>query len=203
MLRALLVAMALLAGQIAPASHAQDAAAPALRPASPVLTLDQDRLFRESAWGKAALAGAEKAAADLTAENRRIDEQLQTEEQVLTDRRALMAPADFTKLASEFDSRVEGIRTAQEAKNRAIVSQLEAEQKAFFSAIRPVLEDLLVETGASAILASGAVLVTTTATDITSTAIARIDAIYPDMPAQSPAAPEGDAIPGTQAPALP
>ncbi|NGM46713.1 OmpH family outer membrane protein [Rhodobacter sp. SGA-6-6] len=186
-LRPALLALALaLPGQGVPA---QEAPAEVTRPAPVVLTLDQDRFFRDSAWGRAAIARAEAEGAELTAENRRIEEALQQEEQSLTDRRAAVPAEDFTRLAADFDTRVEGIRDAQEAKSRAIVGKLEAEQTAFFAAARPVLETLLEDSGASAILAGGAVILATEATDITATAVRHMDAAHPGLPPEAPESP--------------
>jgi Skp family chaperone for outer membrane proteins len=165
-----------------------------------VLTLDQERLFRESAWGRAAIARAEAEGAALTIENRRIEEALQTEEQALTERRATMSASDFALLATEFDTRVEGIRAAQDAKSRAIVGVLEREQQQFFAATRPVMEAMLRDIGASAIFASGAVLYAAVPIDITQTAIQRMDAAYPGLPSDAspnPAPSEPQAPPNT------
>ncbi len=184
-LRPVLLALALmLPGQ---GAMAQEAPAEIARPAPMVLTLDQDRFFSESAWGRAIIARAEAEGNELMTENRRIEEALQQEEQDLTDRRALVPPAEFTRLATDFDTRVEGIRAAQEAKSRAILDQRDAERRAFFSAAGPVLEAVLNESGASAILVSGAVIMATQATDITQTAIQRMDAAYPGPPPEDPA----------------
>lgn len=180
-LRPVLVALALmLPGQ---GAMAQDTPAETAPPPAPaVLTLDQDRFFGESAWGRAAIARTEVERAELAEENRRIEEALQQEEQSLTDRRALVPPEEFSRLAADFDTRVEGIRAAQEAKLRAVLARHEAEQKAFFAAAGPVLETVLAESGASAILVAGAVIRATQATDITQAAIQRMDEAYPGLP---------------------
>ncbi|MEZ5797448.1 MAG: OmpH family outer membrane protein [Paracoccaceae bacterium] len=169
----------------------------------PVLTLDQDRLFRESAWGKAALARAEEEGRRLTEENRRIDAALENEERDLTDRRATLSAAEFAPLASAFDSKVEEIRTAQEAKSRAIGRQLEEDRQRFFEAATPVLAQLLEESGAAAILSDSAVIMSLSALDITSSAIARVDTALPP-PQDDPAPPEGaDPAPDAPAPDTP
>ena len=158
------------------------------RPApAPVLTLDQDRLFRESAWGRAVLARAETDGQDLATENRRIEEALEKEERDLTERRATMDPAAFAALASAFDVKVEEIRTAQEGKSRSISRRLEEDRQKFFEAVTPVLGELLSESGAAAILADTAIVMSLTSLDITSAAIARIDQRLPPPPVTEPA----------------
>ena len=159
----------------------------------PVLTLDQERLFRESAWGRAAIARAEAEGAALSQENRRIDEALEREERELTERRAGMKAADFAALASQFDVKVEEIRTAQDGKARAINRHLEEDRQRFFEVVTPILGDLLAETGAAAILANSAIVMSLASLDITSTAIQRVDAVLP--PPEAVPAPAPDETP--------
>ena len=188
---ALLAAALALAGQ---SLMAQDVAPPTT--ATPVVvTLDPDRFFRESAWGKEVIRRFEAERETLGAENRRIEEALQKEEQDLTTRRATVPPAEFSRLASDFDTRVEGIRAAQEAKSQALIASRENQQRAFFAAARPVLEALLQDSGASAILAAGAVLISDDDTDITPRAIEWMDRAHPDAPTDEALAPEPPATP--------
>lgn len=204
-LAALLAGAALIPGVAA----AQDQAAPDPQPAEapvtlppPVLTLDQDRLFEESAWGRDALTRAEEATAALAAENRRIEQALEKEERDLTERRANMTAADFAVLATEFDAKVEEIRAAQDAKSRAISRRLDEDRTRFFQAVTPVLGQLLAETGAAAILADGAVVMSLTSLDITETAISRVDAVLvPPGPDLQPAPQEAQPQSGPAQPA--
>ncbi len=151
----------------------------------PVLTLDQDRLFKESAYGRAVLARAESDGKALAAENRRIEDALEKEERDLTDRRTTMNAADFATIASEFDVKVKAIRDAQDGKSRAITRRLEEDRQHFFESATPILGDLLAESGAAAILADSAIIMSLTSLDITSAAIARMDAAVP-APASAP-----------------
>ena len=100
-------------------------------------------------------------------ENRRIDEALEREERELTERRAEMKAADFAALASQFDVKVEEIRTAQDGKARAINRHLEEDRQRFFEVVTPILGDLLAETGAAAILANSAIVMSLASLDIT------------------------------------
>jgi Skp family chaperone for outer membrane proteins len=196
---ALLCAGALAApAQEPPAEPAGQGGAPAEapRPMSLVLTLNQERLFRESLWGKAALQRAEAEAQALAAENRRIEDALEAEERSLTDRRATMEPAAFAAVAAEFDTRVEAIRAAQDGKSRTLTRQLDEDRQAFFTAATPILGQILRDTGAVAILADTSVVLSLSAIDVTDDAIARMDAAMtapapaPDAgPQSAPAAP--------------
>lgn len=178
---------------------------PAETAAPPILTLNQDRLYRDSAFGRAALARAEAEAADLSAENRRLEAALEAEERALTDRRAALSPEDFAPLAAAFDQKVEEIRAAQDAKSRAITRQLDDDRKRFFETALPVLGELLNDTGAVAILADSAIILSLSSLDITDEAIARIDLVLtapdPAPPAPAPDAPVAPDAPGEPAPA--
>ncbi|MDQ2068013.1 OmpH family outer membrane protein [Xinfangfangia sp. CPCC 101601] len=172
---------------------------PLTQTAPAVVTLDADRFFRESAWGRAVIAALEVERDNLAAENRRIEEALQKEEQALTERRSAVPAADFSRIARDFDMRVEGIRRAQDTKSQALIATRDAEQRAFFAAAGPVLRQVMMESGASAILASGAVLMAVTEADITAAAIERMDATHPKpLPVPTP-----EPVPAPQPPASP
>ncbi len=176
--------------------------------ATQILTLDQDRLFRESLWGRAALARAEAETAALAAENRRIETALETEERDLTERRPTLAPEDFAPLAAAFDAKVEEIRAAQDAKSRAITRQLEEDRQRFFEAALPVLGQLLETTGGLAILSDQAIILSRKSIDITDTAILRMNEALPAPdeavpPEGTPAEGEPQIAPATRAGAGP
>lgn len=174
------------AGELARPSRAADGAVGraelAASERSPLLTLDQDRLFQETARGRAALARAETAAQALVSENRSIELDLEAEELALTQTRATMSPLEFSTLARSFDMRVEEFRAQQENKSRAIARQIEDERQAFFAAILPILAELMAERGAVAITAKETLILSLNAIDVTDEAILLIDNL-PD-PAQ-------------------
>ena len=87
--------------------------------ASPILTLDQERLFNGSRVAERMSAEIERRTDDLAAENRRIEAQLVAEELELTERRATLEPSEFRNLADKFDALVQSIREEQDAKARA------------------------------------------------------------------------------------
>ncbi|MGR3572117.1 OmpH family outer membrane protein [Brevirhabdus sp.] len=149
-------------------------------PQSPVLTLDQDRLFRQSLFGQRVLADLEAETKALSAENRRIEGELAKEEKELTVRRETMPPAEFNKLADAFDKRVVGIRAAQDAKARAISQISDKGQQAFFERAFPVLAEVVRQTGAFAILDSRAIVISANTIDITDQAIQRVDLVLGD-----------------------
>jgi Skp family chaperone for outer membrane proteins len=155
----------------APAARAQQQPAP-----SAVLVLNQDRLLAQTEFGQRIQSELEAASTALAAENRRIEAQLTEEELQLTELRPTMEADAFRVLADEFDTRVRGIRAAQDAKARDLTAQAEAAQQRFFEEIVPVLLDLVRARGASVLIDSRTVLLSAGGIDITDAAIAAIDA---------------------------
>ena len=88
-----------------------------------------------------------------------------------------MTPDAFRKLADAFDAKVQKIRQDQDAKNDDIsTARRDAERKAFFQKVVPILGQLVRDDGAVAILNDQAIFLSLNAIDITDRAIARIDA---------------------------
>jgi Skp family chaperone for outer membrane proteins len=171
-----------LAGQIA---RAQEAAGSAPEqggnPAPPVvfasiLTLDDERFFADSVFGKSVIARQERDSRALIDENRRIEAALEAEEKDLTIRRTTLSREDFAPLAEAFNEKVEGIRKAQDAKTRDLQRGFDADRQRFLEAARPVLAEVMGARGAVAIIDSRAVFVGFDNIDVTDEAIARLDA---------------------------
>lgn len=147
---------------------------------SPVVTVDQDRLFEESAWGRRVVAEVERRSAALAAENRAIEEDLVAEEQELTDLRPEMEPDAFRARATDFDERVQRLRSEQDAKAVALAEFREAEQQRFFAAVGDVLTEVVTERGAVAVLDRRAIILSIESIDITDEVIARVDTTLGD-----------------------
>lgn len=170
----------------APFGHAQEANANGGAefqlglPQSGILTIQPDRLFSESAFGKRVEREIEAEGAVLTAENRRIEAELRSEELELTERRSGMEPDAFRALADAFDEKVQETRRRQDQKLREISQMGEEARREFIKASLPVLQQIMQEAGAGAILDHSSVFLSADAADITSLAIARIDAVLGD-----------------------
>jgi Skp family chaperone for outer membrane proteins len=160
----IVVGSLVLASQVA----AQDAPAP-------LLTLDQDRLFLESDFGKAVIAREREATQALEQENRKIEAELVAEEQALTEARATLTPEEFTAKADAFDKKVERIRGEQDAKASRLTEKRDKDRKDFLQVAVPVLGDLLGSKGAAAILDKNLVILSLSAVDITDEAIAAVN----------------------------
>lgn len=154
---------------LAGAVHAQEAPAP-------LLTLDQDRFFLESDFGRAVVERERAETAALEQENKRIEAELVVEEQALTEQRKSLSPEEFSTRAAAFDEKVERIRSEQDAKARLLVEKRDDERTEFLQLAGPVLGELLGERQATAILDKGLVIASLSAIDITDDAIAKLNA---------------------------
>ncbi|WP_299653281.1 OmpH family outer membrane protein [uncultured Tateyamaria sp.] len=147
---------------------------------SPILTIDSDRLYSDSAFGQRVVREIEAQTSALAEDNRRIEAELEAEEQALTDQRADMEPDAFRALADAFDARVEVIRRDREARSRSIAALLEENRDRFLASAAPVLEKIMRDAGAAVILEQRSVFVSANAIDITDLAISRMDAVLGD-----------------------
>ena len=166
---------------------------------SPILTLEVDRLYADSAYGRKVTAALEEQGADLAAENRRIESDLTEEERRLTEQRRSLPPAEFRALADDFDQKVQALRREQDAKARMLGDLSDNRRRQFLAEAEPVLAELMLEAGAAVILDKRQVLLAAEVIDITETAISRIDAeigegpdLLPETPLPDPAAPGTD-----------
>lgn len=165
-------------------------------PALPVLTLDIERLFDDTLWGKAITAGLARESAALAAENTRIADDLIAEEKLLTERRAKLTPAAFRAEADAFDERATGIRAAQKAKAQALTQSYEAARQAFYVASGPLIDEILTRRGAVMVLDRRAIIRGLEAADITGDLARLMDARLGTGPAAAAPGQPGDGAGG-------
>lgn len=196
--RRLAVLVALSLGLSAPAGAQQHT--------TPIVVVDQERLFQDSRYGQRVLSEIDDRSAALAAENRGIEARLVAEESELTELRATLSVSAFRARADDFDTRVEALRDAQDAKGRDVARFRDEAQQRFYLRIGEVLTGILAERDAQVLLDRRSVLSVIDSVDITDLAIARIDAAFgagelPDLPAEedAPAPPpaDGATAPGT------
>lgn len=149
-------------------------------PRGQILTIEPERLYNNSDFGKRVTRQLEAESAVLVAENRRIEAELTTEEKDLTVRRSAMQPAAFRALADAFDKKVQKTRRTQDAKTKELTLLSDANRQIFLQAARPVLEKLMLEAGAGVILDRDTIFLSANATDITDLAIERINSVLGD-----------------------
>jgi Skp family chaperone for outer membrane proteins len=167
---------------------------------SPVLTIDPDRLFADSEYGKRVERELEDQARALAAQNRKIEAELSAEEKKLTEERPKLPPEQFRKLADAFDTKVQRIRKEQDAKNKALGTRREEERRKFLRLVLPILASLIRENGAVAILNRQAIFLSFNGIDITDRAIARINTRIGDGAALDKTAPDTKPAPGAATP---
>lgn len=168
---------------------------------APFVTVDQERLFAESAFGRRAIAEIERRSRALAAENRRIEAELVAEERALTELRPTLPHAEFRTRAEAFDAKVQQLRAEQDQKEVEVSALRDGAQAVFFARVGPVLGEVIRERGAVAILDRRVVILAVDSIDVTEAAIARIDAVLGDGAGLWPAeeAAEGAAKPPIEA----
>lgn len=142
---------------------------------SQILTIESERLFSESAFGKSIARQIEEDLAELAAENRSIEAELTAEEKSLTKQRPQMPPQDFRAVADAFDARVQVIRREQLNKELQISKRRDLARTDFLNAVQPVLEDLMRSSQAAVILEKKSTLFSVNAIDVTDQAIEQIN----------------------------
>ncbi|MFK7744007.1 MAG: OmpH family outer membrane protein [Roseobacter sp.] len=147
---------------------------------SPILTIDSESLFEESAFGQSVIATLEARGAALAAENRAIEAELATEEKELTDLRPTITPEEFRPLADAFDAKVQQTRQAQDTKTRELNAALENQRVVFLNAAIPVLEQIMREANAAVVLERRSIFISSSVVDITRLAIDRLNASLGD-----------------------
>ena len=166
-----------------------------------VVTIDQERLFSDSAFGRAVTAEVERAVRELSEQNRGLERELAEEEQRLTGLRPELPAEEFRGLADAFDARVEEIRRTQESRGRAISVFRDTQRQRFFEAALPVITDVVVASGAVAVLDNRAIILALDQIDITDEVLDRVDAVLgaAEVPPVLPGPGQLDA-PGTAVP---
>ncbi|MBT0956816.1 OmpH family outer membrane protein [Alphaproteobacteria bacterium KMM 3653] len=159
-------------------------------PSSPILVVDQERLFTDTLFGKRVQAEIDAASQDLIAENSRIQEELAAEEEELTQKRATMEPAAFRVLADAFDEKATRLRAIQDAKIPRLTRQRDRERQKFMNALLPILGQITQDRGAVAVLERRSVFVSVAAIDVTDQIIARADELLGDGAGIDPPTPK-------------
>ncbi len=161
--------------------------------ASPILVIDQERLFRESELGNRITQELEDAAEALGQENRRIEAELTAEELELTERRSELPANEFRELADAFDEKVQRLRAQQDAKQVELERRQAADQQVFLNEIGPILGQVAQERGADIVLDRRAAFLVSDSIDVTDVVIRRVnESVAQDGTLDLPPAPEND-----------
>ena len=155
-----------------------------------ILTIDVDELFSQSQFGARVLNDYRSGQESFAAENRLISAGLREEKLALAAQRSAMTDEAFRREAEAFDDKAQAIRRSQDAKQRELESILTDGRNRFLEVTRPILEELMLSRGASAVLDRRSVLLSLGSVDITAAAIERIDATIGDGTATLQVGPE-------------
>lgn len=147
---------------------------------SQILTISIERLFAESQFGQRIANEIDAESAVLAAENRRIEGELEQEEQELTQRRATLDSNAFRVLADAFDQKVQTHRATQKRKYETLNQKGDIARAEFLQVIVPILEDLRRESGAAVLIEQSTVILADPAADITAAAIFRVNVALGD-----------------------
>jgi len=142
---------------------------------SPVATINRDRLFGDSEYGKSFNTKFQNDANTLAEENRRIEQGLIDEEMSLTQTRKELSNNEFRKLADAFNEKVERIRVEQARKTNELNATRIQARRAFFKLAQPIIIELMQERGIQFILNDQAIFIATSDGDITNAAIETIN----------------------------
>jgi len=142
-----------------------------------VATINQDRLFSGSLFGKNFNEKFQNDANTLAEENRRIEKELADEEADLTQKRKELSNTEFRALAAIFNEKVEIIRRDQAQKLNVLNASRIQAQRTFFVQAQPVIVKLMQERGIQFILNDQAIFMSGTSGDITDNAIEHIDRV--------------------------
>lgn len=173
--RALLAGLAALAGLAVPAAAQTSVGLP-----PPVLIVDIERIFANTAAGQGVSAEFEAAARALAEENRRIEAELEAEERELTEQRDELSSEEFRARADAFDAKVQRLRAEQDEKAREVEALQSGGRQRVLQEIVPILSEILRERGALVLLDRRDVFLAADAIDITDEAIRRINAARED-----------------------
>lgn len=143
-----------------------------------ILTVAPEALYAQSDFGQRIAREIEAESVEIAAENRRIEAELTAEERELTELRDTLTPAEFRARADAFDEKVQRLRREQDEKARAVGQRNEDARRALLTAVQPVLLQLMVESGAVAVLDRRMVLLSVDSVDITEQAILRVNAEF-------------------------
>lgn len=143
-----------------------------------ILTVAPDALYAQSDFGQRIVREIETESVEIAAENRRIEAELTAEERELTELRDSLAPTDFRARAEAFDEKVQRLRREQDEKARAVGQRNDDARRALLTAAQPILLQLMIESGAVAVLDRRSVLLSVESVDITDEAIQRVNAEF-------------------------
>lgn len=163
----------------------------------PVLVFDRARVLSQSLIGLALEARIEAERAKLLAENDKIYADLEAEEQLISDQRAVMSDEVFRDRASKFDEKVTGARAEQDEKARKVQALYDSGLEDFEKDMNQVLTGVARDLGATLVFERQQVYLMSGSIDVSKLVIDQLDALHAERNASAPAGGGSDADPGT------
>lgn len=160
---------------------------------SPVLTVDLERIARESDYGQRVNGLIQAESVTLQADFDRIEAALTAEEQALVTKRDTVSAEDFKLLSQAFDEKVVRLREEQAQKQSDLQERQISEQRKLLRTIAPILYEIVKDRGASVLIDRRNIVLDLSSVDITDDAIAAMNATLGD----------GDTPPATTDPVTP
>ena len=150
--------------------HGQEAAAP-----SSVLTVDLEKIARESDYGQRVNGLYQAEILTLQSEAKQVEAELIAEEQDLVAQRDIVSPEQFKELSQAFDRKVVAIREDQNSKQSELQAKQRDDQRNLLRLIAPILYEIVSARGASVLIDRRNIVLDLSSVDITDEAIAKMN----------------------------
>ena len=150
--------------------HGQEAAAP-----SSVLTVDLEKIARESDYGQRVNGLYQAEILTLQSQAKQVEAELIAEEQDLVAQRDIVSPEEFKELSQAFDRKVVAIREDQNSKQSELQAKQRDDQRNLLRLIAPILYEIVSARGASVLIDRRNIVLDLSSVDITDEAIAKMN----------------------------
>jgi len=150
--------------------HGQEAAAP-----SSVLTVDLEKIARESDYGQRVNGLYQAEILTLQSQAKQVEAELIAEEQDLVAQRDIVSPEEFKELSQAFDRKVVAIREDQNSKQSELQAKQRDDQRNLLRLIAPILYEIVSARGASVLIDRRNIVLDLSSVDITDEAIAKVN----------------------------
>ena len=171
-------ALAMLAGS---AAAAQDQNFGPVVPG--VCVYHHDRLLAQSTAGQSLVTGLQRLQQEVQAELAPYEQFIQTESQALQQGQATIPQDQFQQRGRDLEARYREFETLRQTRTGELRYTLAYQQQQIGQAADPILATLYAERGCGILLSADAVLRANPQMDITETAIQRLNAALPSLPA--------------------
>lgn len=148
--------------------------------AQAVLTVDQEAIYRQSAWGRRAEQQIAEESRKVAADNDTAFAELVSDEDKLTAARATLSADEFRRRAAAFDERVTMVRQEREQARVDLARMIERDRALFFQAAAPVLGRIMESRNALVVLDQRTVLISADSIDVTAATVAALDSTLGD-----------------------